>query len=180
MFSISQHDKLSHNRRSVCRTLPIIFIPDLLTYSMTTTEVLSTNRNHIKDWKCKFTAFPEFADWHIYNYSWRCFTKHKPHADRCQRALPSTRHPRRPRNGNDVVCCCLLHTAYDSRLTVYYQWDDSTAFRFVPGDLDLWPLTFDLDIQTRPSQGPNTSSLWIWRKSVRRSRDIWGTNKKNK
>ena len=26
-----------------------------------------------------------------------------------------------------------------------------------------WPLTFDLDIQTHTSQGPNTSSLWIWR-----------------
>jgi len=31
-------------------------------------------------------------------------------------------------------------------------------------------LTFDLDIQTRPSEGPNTSSLWIWCKSVQRSR----------
>ena len=30
---------------------------------------------------------------------------------------------------------------------------------FVPGDLD---------IETRPSEGPNTSSLWIWRKSVQR------------
>jgi len=32
---------------------------------------------------------------------------------------------------------------------------------FVPDDLDL-----DLDILTRPSEGPNTSSLWIWRKSI--------------
>jgi len=31
-----------------------------------------------------------------------------------------------------------------------------------------WPLTFDLDIQTHPSEGPNTSSLWIWRKCVQR------------
>jgi len=31
-----------------------------------------------------------------------------------------------------------------------------------------WYLTFDLDIQTRPSEGPNTSSLWIWHKSVQR------------
>jgi len=29
-------------------------------------------------------------------------------------------------------------------------------------------LTFDLDIQTRPSEGPNTSFMWIWRKSVQR------------
>ena len=31
-----------------------------------------------------------------------------------------------------------------------------------------WSLTFDLDLQTRPSEGPNTSSVWIWRKSVQR------------
>jgi len=24
----------------------------------------------------------------------------------------------------------------------------------------------DLDLQTRPSEGPNTSSMWIWRTSV--------------
>jgi len=29
-------------------------------------------------------------------------------------------------------------------------------------------LTFDLDLQTRPSEGRNTSSVWIWRKSVQR------------
>ena len=31
-----------------------------------------------------------------------------------------------------------------------------------------WPLTFDLDIQTHPSEGSNTSSVWIWCKSVQR------------
>jgi len=31
-----------------------------------------------------------------------------------------------------------------------------------------WSLTVDLDIQTHLSEGRNTSSLWIWRKSVRR------------
>ena len=30
---------------------------------------------------------------------------------------------------------------------------------FVPGDLDL-------DLQTRPSEGPNMSSMWIWCKTV--------------
>jgi len=29
-----------------------------------------------------------------------------------------------------------------------------------------WPLTFDLDLQTRLSEGPNTSSVWICCKSV--------------
>jgi len=32
----------------------------------------------------------------------------------------------------------------------------------------LVTLTFDPDIQTRLSKGPNTSSVWIWRKSVQR------------
>jgi len=32
--------------------------------------------------------------------------------------------------------------------------------------LFLVTLTFDLDIQTRPSEGPNTSFVRIWRKSV--------------
>jgi len=34
--------------------------------------------------------------------------------------------------------------------------------------LSLVTLTFDLDIQTYPRKGPNSSSLWIWRKSVQR------------
>ena len=29
-----------------------------------------------------------------------------------------------------------------------------------------WPLTSDHDIQGRPSEGPNMSSLWIWHKSI--------------
>jgi len=32
--------------------------------------------------------------------------------------------------------------------------------------LSLVTLTFDLDLQTCPSEGPNTSSMWIWLKSV--------------
>ena len=32
--------------------------------------------------------------------------------------------------------------------------------------LSLVTLTFDTDFQTRSSEGPNTSSVWIWRKSV--------------
>jgi len=34
--------------------------------------------------------------------------------------------------------------------------------------LSLVTLTFDLNIQTDPSEGPNTSSLWIWSKNVQR------------
>jgi len=32
--------------------------------------------------------------------------------------------------------------------------------------LSLVTLTLDLDLQTTPSAGPNTSSMWTWRKSV--------------
>ena len=46
--------------------------------------------------------------------------------------------------------------------------------------LSLVTLTFDLDIQTHLSEGPNTSSLWIWRKSFSGFRDIWFTNKQTK
>jgi len=35
--------------------------------------------------------------------------------------------------------------------------------------LSLVTLTADLDIHTRPSEGPDTSSVWMWRKSVQRS-----------
>jgi len=43
------------------------------------------------------------------------------------------------------------------------EWREYTA-RF----LSLVTLTLDLDIQTRPSEGTNTSSLWIWYKSIQR------------
>jgi len=53
----------------------------------------------------------------------------------------------------------------------------SVGRKFVPGDLDLWPsqrafylilsyLACDSDIQTHPSERPNTSSMWLWRKSA--------------
>jgi len=32
--------------------------------------------------------------------------------------------------------------------------------------LSLVTLTFNLDIQTPPNEGPNMSSMWIWCKSV--------------
>jgi len=33
--------------------------------------------------------------------------------------------------------------------------------------------------QTRTSEGPNTSSMWIWRKSIQRFQRFWHTNKKS-
>jgi len=36
----------------------------------------------------------------------------------------------------------------------------------------------DFELHTRPSEGPNTSSVWIWHKSIQRFRDISYTQKK--
>jgi len=40
-----------------------------------------------------------------------------------------------------------------------------------------WPLTLT-NVQTRPSEGSNMSSLWIWRKSVQRFPEIFHTQTK--
>jgi len=46
--------------------------------------------------------------------------------------------------------------------------------------LSLVTLTFDLDLQTRPSEGPNTSSVWLWRESVQRVPEIFHTQTKKR
>jgi len=68
--------------------------------------------------------------------------------------------PWRPHNG--LVCCCTKFAAYSARLTMHCQMGRRSSFQV----LSLVTLTFDLDIQTRPSEGPNKSSLWIWHKSI--------------
>jgi len=47
-------------------------------------------------------------------------------------------------------CCCMTQ-----QFSVFCPWRP-------------WPLTFDLALQAPQSEGPNTSSMWIWRKSVQR------------
>jgi len=46
--------------------------------------------------------------------------------------------------------------------------------------LSLVTLTFDLKIQNRPSEGPNTCSLWIWRNFVQQFRRYLTDEQKNK
>jgi len=58
------------------------------------------------------------------------------------------------------VNCSVQHTRC---LTMHCQWGWCGSFSV----LSLVTLTFDLDIQTRLSEGPSTSSLWIWHKSVK-------------
>jgi len=68
----------------------------------------------------------------------------KPNINRTQprRALPSPPAATEWSLLIDVIC--------SERVTVHFQWG---------GNLSLVTLTFDLDIQTRPSEGPSTSSL---------------------
>jgi len=71
-------------------------------------------------------------------------------------------HPRQRRNGA-VRCWCTLFAA--SAYHLYATGGDGSAKRIF---CLWWPwlLTFDFDIETRPSHWPNTPSVWIWRKSV--------------
>jgi len=60
-------------------------------------------------------------------------------------------HSRHPHPAATEWSCLLLHHVICSyRVTVHFQWG---------GNLSLVPLTFDLDIQTRLNEGPNTSSV---------------------
>jgi len=92
-----------------------------------------------------------------------------PNIHRTQAAVSVyCRHPVTP--GCDVVVssaapCSVRRTAHVLLCIVGMT---QQLFVFVPSDLDLWPLTFDLDIQTRPSEASNMCSLWTWRKSVQR------------
>ena len=76
--------------------------------------------------------------------------------------------PKSPPAGTEWCCSLLLHAVSAS---AYHSY----AVQGVTGALSTffcswwpWPLTFDLDIQTLPSENPNTSSLWISHKSVQR------------
>jgi len=51
----------------------------------------------------------------------------------------------------------VLEVICSMHVTMHFHWG---------GNLSLVILTFDLDIQSHSSEGPNTSSLWIWCKSV--------------
>jgi len=66
-------------------------------------------------------------------------------------ALSTPRHPWLPPNG--PVFCCSSFAAYGARVTMHCQWDDAAVF-------PVLSLTFDLDIQTHPNEGP------IWHASV--------------
>ena len=62
---------------------------------------------------------------------------------------------------DDVTCSVrrTVHALHALSMRMAQQF-----FRFCPWW--PWPVTFDLIIQTRPCEGPNTFSLWIWGKYV--------------
>jgi len=83
---------------------------------------------------------------------------------------------RQPHNGL-VLLCAAYSLQRMSCLTKHCQWGCLSSFSF----FSLVTLTFDLDIQTRPSEGPNTSNLLILCKSVQRfPGDLSHKQKKNK
>jgi len=77
-----------------------------------------------------------------------------------------SRHPVTPRlRRNGPVCCWLASfAAYGTPSTMHCQWGWRNSFLF----LSPVTLTFDLSPwhSNSSERGPNTSSLWIWCKSV--------------
>jgi len=78
----------------------------------------------------------------------RCFSKHKPHAGHRNWPWPSNSSKRGTKHVFPVNLSHICSPVPDTS-------DENLVF--VPDDLDL---------QIRPSEGPNTSSLWISRKSI--------------
>jgi len=114
------------------------------------TESSDFIRTLLQPWKAEL-------DNAIRNYNLRCLNKHAPHAS-------PRNNPRQLRNGVVCCCCCTLFAA-----SAYHSYDargDGSA-KCVFCLWWRWPLTFDLDIQTHPREGPNTSSLQVWRKPFR-------------
>jgi len=81
-----------------------------------------------------------------------------------------------PESSSKTACRSVEQFCIGQRRVPHYF----TMRRYVPPNFCPWwpwPLTFDLDIQTRSSEGPDTSSVWIWRKSVQQFPNISYTNK---
>jgi len=80
----------------------------------------------------------------------RCFSKHKPHADRRNWPWPSNSSERWTKH---IFPCEFVANPFSG----------SRGIRRKPRFCPWWPwhLAFDLDIQILPSEGPNASSLWI-------------------
>jgi len=88
--------------------------------------------------------------------------------------IPVTMHSSHPWQWqNGAICCCTSFEAYGTCHSALSVGMTQQFSRFCP----WWPFTFDLGIQTRPSEGSSASSLWIWHKSVQRFLSISYTNK---
>jgi len=78
-----------------------------------------------------------------------------PNTNRTQAATRITLRPR--------CLCTPITPGSDGMVPSVAAWRYLQPARY---NLSLMTLTFDLGIQTPPSEGPNTSSLWIWCKAV--------------
>jgi len=103
------------------------------------------------------------------------FYQHKPHAGHWN-------HPQQRWNG--PVCCCMMLFAASALQCIMQQngpyshcrgWWQCTA-----RILSLVTLTLDTDIQTRQSEEPNMSSVWIWCKSIQRFQKYMNHKQTNK
>ena len=66
----------------------------------------------------------------------------------------------------DITQNCLEMTTLFTNSFTKHKWHAGHWKGRKCSFLSQVTLTFDLYLQTRPSEGPNTSSMWIWRKSV--------------
>jgi len=68
---------------------------------------------------------------------------------------------------SSVVACC-VRPSYGARPTMHCQWRRLSTFSFfVPGDLDLWPLTFDIWPLTFTFElGREFCTLYTWPPSL--------------
>jgi len=87
------------------------------------------------------------------------------------------RSPSPPGARNGIVCCCLLRTAYDARVTMHCQWGWLLRISlFVLGDLDLWPLTLTYEL------GRNFCTMYLTAKfhhpTFKNKQTHWQTNRR--
>jgi len=120
-------------------------------------------RRRTKIGRSQLSVLWSMFNWNEKELELKMFTKHKPHAGRnVDHTSPGlsvhSHHPRTRQRRNGSMCCCITLFAA-SAFQCIFNGEEIWGKR----NMSLVTLTFD-----RPSEGPNTSSLWIWRKPVQR------------
>jgi len=108
---------------------------------------------------CKTAIFERYLVEAPYILDLKCFTKYKPHAG----------HRNYPHGSDGMVpSAAAWHYLQRARSIPSLPGVMAVRSAFLCVVTLPWRLTFDLDNQTLPREGPNTSSVRIWRKSVQR------------